>query len=74
MRNLPPDFQWFGYTQDAGQWIIVVDRRFWCSLRLPGECDTWRAGRAVYAVGSDAEAARFWRGFGRGEWCSRCSC
>ena len=55
--GLPDDFQWFGLGQLAGQWtVILATAAFflaagWC-LRHLG------AGRAVYAVGSDAEAAR----------------
>lgn len=50
-------FQWFGLSQQMGQWIIVgaallVFVLFAIALR-------WlAAGRAVYAVGSDREAAR----------------
>jgi rhamnose transport system permease protein len=55
--GLPDDFQWFGLSQQAGQWtVILVAAAFflaaaWCLRFLAG-------GRAVYAVGSDAEAAR----------------
>ena len=57
VQDLPPDFQWFGLGQGAGQLLIVavalaVLVAFSWSLR------NLRAGRAVYAVGSDAEAAR----------------
>ncbi len=57
VQDLPPDFQWFGLGQGAGQLLIVavalaVLLAFsWISRNLG-------AGRAVYAVGSDAEAAR----------------
>src|SRR5918998_1486956 len=57
VQNLPPNFQWFGLGQAAAQWLIVgvalgVLAAFsWMSRNLG-------AGRAVYAVGSDAEAAR----------------
>jgi len=57
VQNLPPTFQWFGLGQNAGQWLIVVlavlvFAGFAWALRKLG------AGRAIYAVGSDAEAAR----------------
>ena len=57
VQDLPPDFQWFGLGQGAGQLLIVavalaVLVAFSWILRNLG------AGRAVYAVGSDAEAAR----------------
>ncbi|MCI0718184.1 MAG: ABC transporter permease [Acidobacteria bacterium] len=57
VQNLPPNFQWFGLGQTLGQWFIVVIALavlvgFSWALRNLG------AGRAIYAVGSDAEAAR----------------
>ncbi|HMY72575.1 MAG TPA: ABC transporter permease, partial [Blastocatellia bacterium] len=57
VQGLPGDFQWFGLGQTVGQTLIVtvssaVFLAFaWMLIRLPG-------GRAIYAVGSDAEAAR----------------
>jgi len=54
---LPDGFQWFGQSQQTGQAIIVVIALsvlflFACAMR-------WlAAGRSVYAVGSDEEAAR----------------
>ncbi len=57
VENLPANFQWFGLGQTTGQWLIVIVAllvligfSWW--LRNVG------AGRAIYAVGSDAEAAR----------------
>ena len=58
VRDLPPAFQWFGLGQDIGRWLIV-GRRWrvgfvafaWALRHLP-------PGRAVYATGSDPEAAR----------------
>ncbi len=57
VQDLPRDFQWFGLGQGVAQWLIVggallVLAAFSWMLRNLG------AGRAVYAVGSDAEAAR----------------
>ncbi len=57
VQNLPQNFQWFGLGQTLGQWLIVV----FALVVLVG-C-SWMlrnlgAGRAVYAVGSDTEAAR----------------
>jgi rhamnose transport system permease protein len=57
VRDLPPDFQWFGLGQDAGQWLIVG---LALGVFIAG---AWglrylAAGRAVYATGSDPEAAR----------------
>ncbi|GAC1514268.1 MAG: ABC transporter permease [Gemmatimonadaceae bacterium] len=57
VQDLPPDFQWFGIGQGLAQWVIVgiavaVLALFAWLLRHLA------AGRAIYAVGSDAEAAR----------------
>ncbi len=57
VQGLPADFQWFGLGQRAAEWLIVggalalVAAGSWALRHL-------RAGRALYAVGSDAEAAR----------------
>ena len=55
--NLPDGVQWLGLGQTAGQWLIVLTAlgflvTFGLALRHLA------AGRFVYAVGSDAEAAR----------------
>ena len=57
VQNLPSEFQWLGLGQTAGQWMIAAATfatvaAFSWLLRNLG------AGRAIYAVGSDAEAAR----------------
>lgn len=57
VQDLPPNFQWFGLGQTTGQIIIVA-----VSLVI-FICFAWilrnlNIGRAIYAVGSDAEAAR----------------
>jgi rhamnose transport system permease protein len=57
VQGLPANFQWFGMGQFAGESLIfmaalVVFVGFAWVLR------NLRAGRAVYAVGSDPEAAR----------------
>jgi rhamnose transport system permease protein len=57
VQNLPAGFQWFGLGQSLGQWVIVLVSvavlagLSWAPHKLA-------IGRAVYAVGSDAEAAR----------------
>lgn len=57
VRNVPASFQWFGRGQGTGQWLVVgiagVVLLFfaWAMRNLA-------AGRAVYATGSDQEAAR----------------
>jgi rhamnose transport system permease protein len=56
VKNLPADFQWFGLGQSAGQWVIVGIALstfvvFAWGMRYVA------AGRAVYATGSDPDAA-----------------
>src|SRR5439155_23576815 len=56
VKDLPPDFQWFGLGQDTGQWIVIT------VALLVFAAFAWAmkhvaAGRAVYATGSDPEAA-----------------
>jgi ribose/xylose/arabinose/galactoside ABC-type transport system permease subunit len=57
IQDLPAGFQWFGLGQSGGQWVIVgtavsvLVAMAWMLRHL-------RLGRALYAVGSDAEAAR----------------
>lgn len=57
VQDLPSNFQWFGLGQIGGQllivWIpLIIFVVFAWSLR------NLNLGRAIYAVGSDAEAAR----------------
>ena len=57
VKGLPADFQWLGLGQSTGQWAIIgiavaVFAVFAWGLRYLA------AGRAVYATGSDPEAAR----------------
>ncbi|MBA3442564.1 MAG: ABC transporter permease, partial [Pyrinomonadaceae bacterium] len=57
VQGLPGDFQWFGFGQLRGQWLIVI-----IALTV-GASMLWilnnlATARAVYAVGSDVEAAR----------------
>jgi rhamnose transport system permease protein len=57
VQNLPRTFQWFGLSQAGGQAAIVLlgGVMFVCCAVVL----RWvAAGRAVYATGSDAEAAR----------------
>jgi rhamnose transport system permease protein len=57
IQNLPPNFQWGGLSQFGGQMVIVLATLgmfaffTWGARNLSG-------GRAVYATGSDSEAAR----------------
>jgi rhamnose transport system permease protein len=56
VKNLPAYFQWFGLRQDAGEWLIIGIAVLtfavfaWALRCLP-------VGRAVYATGSDPDAA-----------------
>ena len=57
VQNLPANFQWFGLGQTSGQILIVA------VPLIIFVCFAWilrnlNVGRAIYAVGSDAEAAR----------------
>jgi rhamnose transport system permease protein len=56
VRNLPDHFQWFGFSQAEGQWLLVgiavaIFLSFAWGLRYTA------AGRTVYATGSDPDAA-----------------
>lgn len=57
VRNLSAGFQWFGFSQTSGQWLVVglaatvALVTAWGLANLTG-------GRALYATGSDPEAAR----------------
>jgi rhamnose transport system permease protein len=57
VQDLPANFQWFGLGQAWGMWLIVAVAVVllvcfsWILRNLAG-------GRAIYAVGSDSEAAR----------------
>lgn len=57
VNNLPAGFQWFGASQHAGEAIVLIVAVIVFALFAWGL--RWlAAGRAVYAVGSDQEAAR----------------
>jgi rhamnose transport system permease protein len=57
VHNLTPGFQWFGLAQTGGQWLtIAVALAVW--LVFSWASGYLAAGRAIYAVGSDLEAAR----------------
>jgi rhamnose transport system permease protein len=56
VKNLPPDFQWFGLGQSAGQWVIISIALATFVLFVWG-LRYIAAGRSVYATGSDPDAA-----------------
>jgi rhamnose transport system permease protein len=55
--NLPDSVQWFGMSQSAGQWSLVA-ASLALLVTLGLAMRHLAAGRFVYAVGTDAEAAR----------------
>jgi rhamnose transport system permease protein len=55
--SLPDNVQWFGLSQTAGQWLLVAAALVLVVLLGLGMRHL-AGGRFVYAVGSDAEAAR----------------
>lgn len=55
--NLPDGTQWFGLSQTAGQWLLILSALAILML-LAFATKHLAAGRFVYAVGTDAEAAR----------------
>lgn len=57
VQNLPDNFQWFGLGQTSGEILIVV-LTLVIFAGFAWILKNVNAGRAVYAVGSDAEAAR----------------
>jgi len=57
VQNLPANFQWFGMGQSLGQWMIVL-ASIAVLAGLSWALHSLAIGRAVYAVGSDGEAAR----------------
>jgi ribose/xylose/arabinose/galactoside ABC-type transport system permease subunit len=57
VQGLPREFQWFGLGQSVGQVVIVVAAIAVFAAFAWG-LKNLAAGRAVYAVGSDVEAAR----------------
>jgi rhamnose transport system permease protein len=55
--NLPDGTQWFGLSQKTGQWTLVAIALV-IFISLAVAMKHLSVGRFVYAVGSDAEAAR----------------
>lgn len=57
VQNLPDNFQWFGLGQTAGE-ILIVAITLIVFVAFSWILKNLNVGRAIYAVGSDAEAAR----------------
>lgn len=55
--NLPDNAQWFGLSQSAGQWTLIA-AAIALVIAMALGMRNLVAGRLVYAVGDDAEAAR----------------
>jgi rhamnose transport system permease protein len=57
VQDLPGNFQWFGLGQRNGE-VLIIFVSFIVLLGFAWGLRNLAAGRAIYAVGSDAEAAR----------------
>jgi rhamnose transport system permease protein len=57
VQNLPDNFQWFGLGQTSGE-LLMVALTLIVFVAFAWILKNLNVGRAVYAVGSDAEAAR----------------
>ena len=57
VRNLSAGFQWFGLSQAGGQYLVVAIAAT-VALAAAWGLANLAGGRAIYATGSDAEAAR----------------
>ena len=57
VRDLPRHFQWFGLSQTSGRWAILGASAAVVAAVVVG-LRFFAVGRAIYASGSDAEAAR----------------
>jgi rhamnose transport system permease protein len=57
VQNLPANFQWFGLGQASGQ-LLIIAVAVALLIAFAWILRNVKAGRAVYAVGSNSEAAR----------------
>jgi rhamnose transport system permease protein len=57
VQNLPPGFHWFGMPQASSEWLTIAAAAAIAAMTAWG-LRHLAAGRAVYATGSDANAAR----------------
>ena len=57
VENLPRSFQWLGLTQAAYPWVMLA-AALCLTAMLAGTLGHLAAGRAIYAAGSNADAAR----------------
>ena len=57
VQDLPGDFQWFGFGQTIGE-VVIVGLTLLIFLCFAWSLRNLIAGRTLYAVGSESEAAR----------------
>lgn len=57
VQNLPANFQWFGMGQSAGE-LLIVGISLFLFIAFAWSLRNLTAGRKIFAVGSDEEAAR----------------
>lgn len=57
VQNLPANFQWFGFEQRSGE-LLIVAITLVIFVGFARALRNMVAGRTIYAVGSDSEAAR----------------
>jgi rhamnose transport system permease protein len=57
VQGLPQNFQWFGLGQTIGQ-LVIISIALIIFMVFAWSLNNLAAGRAIYAVGSDPEAAR----------------
>jgi len=57
IQDLPANFQWFGLGQSAGQFVVIATALL-VLVAFGWALGNLAAGRSIYAVGSDEEAAR----------------
>lgn len=57
VQDLPANFQWFGLGQSSGE-VLIVGIALFLFVGFAWSLRNLQLGRKVYAVGSDAEAAR----------------
>ena len=57
VQDLPASFQWLGLSPNAAYWLIVITSLA-ITIAAAWTLHHLRVGRAIYTVGSDAEAAR----------------
>jgi rhamnose transport system permease protein len=57
IQDLPKSFQWFGLPQTIGE-ILIISIALAALIAVAWALANLAIGRAIYAVGSDAEAAR----------------